>query len=299
MIYKPSLGQIASEKYLTHPRYRGVVGHWLFEERGGLTAYDISGNYNDGTLTNGPAWAAGQFGAALNFDGVNDYVNAGSNSVIDNLMTSNPATLSFWMNPATPLDNLIFSKNDGNNTAGWWVENISTTPTNGAIGLRLILVRATTNFRFGVASPTNNVWTHITIVFDGTLTAANQKIYYNGINQTATTSADGTGTHATDAAETLYFGNNFPASSAGVIFTSYKGFLDDIRIYNRALTVEEVWSLYNDPFAEFRVKRQQFFFLKAAAAVTAPGIVGIGPLIEQGGGSGLIGGGLLQKLLVT
>ena len=44
------------------------VGQWNFDEKSGTTAYDTSGNGNDGTLTNGPSWARGKFGSALSFD---------------------------------------------------------------------------------------------------------------------------------------------------------------------------------------------------------------------------------------
>ncbi|MHC4356863.1 MAG: hypothetical protein ACYS0H_29540, partial [Planctomycetota bacterium] len=46
-----------------------VLGAWLFDEGTGSTTADVSGNGNDGTLIGGPAWVAGQFGNALEFDG--------------------------------------------------------------------------------------------------------------------------------------------------------------------------------------------------------------------------------------
>jgi|GEM_PF-1253406 len=48
-----------------HPLARGLVGSWLFNERGGLIARDSSGHGNHGTLVGGPTWERG----ALNFDG--------------------------------------------------------------------------------------------------------------------------------------------------------------------------------------------------------------------------------------
>jgi hypothetical protein len=52
-----------------------VVGVWLFNEGKGSVAKDTSGKGNDGTLKNGPAWIDGKFGKALQFDGVDDYVD--------------------------------------------------------------------------------------------------------------------------------------------------------------------------------------------------------------------------------
>jgi len=51
------------------------VGVWLFDEGDGTTAKDSSGNKNDGMLVNSPEWVAGKFDNALNFDGVDDYIN--------------------------------------------------------------------------------------------------------------------------------------------------------------------------------------------------------------------------------
>ena len=62
---------------------RGLVGYWKFDEGGGTTAYDASGNGNDGTLTNGPKWTQGKEGGALAFDGRNDYVNAGNGASLN------------------------------------------------------------------------------------------------------------------------------------------------------------------------------------------------------------------------
>jgi hypothetical protein len=48
-----------------------LVGAWLFDEDGGDTARDASGNGNDGTLLKKPEWVEGKFGSALEFDGTN------------------------------------------------------------------------------------------------------------------------------------------------------------------------------------------------------------------------------------
>ena len=57
----------------------GLVGWWKFDETSGTVAYDSSGNGNHGTLTNGPTWTDGKIGGAINFDGINDYINLANN----------------------------------------------------------------------------------------------------------------------------------------------------------------------------------------------------------------------------
>ena len=53
---------------------KSLVGLWLLNEGKGDQAKDSSEKGNDGTLTNGPKWAAGKFGKALEFSGANQYV---------------------------------------------------------------------------------------------------------------------------------------------------------------------------------------------------------------------------------
>ena len=68
-----------------------LVGAWFFDG----DAKDASGNGKDGTLENGPKWAAGKFGQALEFNGgKKSYVNVG------NLDLKGPVTLVFWAKPA-------------------------------------------------------------------------------------------------------------------------------------------------------------------------------------------------------
>lgn len=218
-----------------------LVAAYACNEGAGTTTADATGNNNNGTLV-GTTWVAGKNGLALSFNGTGNYVNAGSGASVDDLVKAVPATFSFWMNPGTPTNNLIIAKNDGNVVdAGWWIENTSSS------GLRFVVERASSNMRVGVSSPTAGVWTHVAIVYDGTLIAANQNIYFNGVLQTFTTVLDGSGTQGSDAGETLFIGFNRPTSGSGIAFSPYNGLLDDIRIYNRALTQTEIQTDMNTP----------------------------------------------------
>ena len=81
---------------------RGLVGYWSFDEGDGAIARDASGNNNHGTLTNGPTWAQGKNGTALQFDGKDDYVSVPNNS---SLNIADNITIEAWINlPSLPVD---------------------------------------------------------------------------------------------------------------------------------------------------------------------------------------------------
>ena len=73
---------------------RGLVGYWSFDEGDGTVARDASGNNNHGTLTNGPQWAQGKNGTALQFDGKNDNVERRNGS---SLNITDSITLEAWV----------------------------------------------------------------------------------------------------------------------------------------------------------------------------------------------------------
>src|SRR3990167_8307062 len=75
----------------------GLVGYWSFDgkDMAGVTAYDRSGNANNGTLTNGPVRAIGKIGQGLSFDGTDDYVSIPHNANFE----SDPISYSFWVKP--------------------------------------------------------------------------------------------------------------------------------------------------------------------------------------------------------
>ena len=70
-----------------------LVLYYPLDEGGGATAYDLSGNGNDGTLGGDPQWMAGKIGDALDFDG-DDYVDAGNSSTLD--FGTNNWTVTAW-----------------------------------------------------------------------------------------------------------------------------------------------------------------------------------------------------------
>ncbi|MGK2848659.1 MAG: phage head spike fiber domain-containing protein [Minisyncoccota bacterium] len=204
----------------------GLVGLWSFNgpDVSGTTAFDRSGQGNNGTLTNGPKVTQGKVGQALKFDGTDDYVNTGSTF---SSLTST-FTISTWVNPGA--SQTTYAEIFGNHT--------------GYRGLVLQQNVANTNqyyFAYGDGSAwryssnftlTANRWQHIVAIKD----ASSTTVYVNGV-------VVATGSSATSVApspDSLRFGRGYVPQSR-----CWKGSMDEFRIYNRVLSAGEVQALYN------------------------------------------------------
>jgi len=213
----------------------GLVGYWNFDEGGGLTAYDRSGNLNHGTLTNMDAdtdWTDGQLGGALDFDGSNDYVEVGDTNVLD---ISSSFSISVWILKGSNTGyDMILMKTPDQNNANYYI-----TTTSDEIAMGFTDVPA--NWNECATSATNIVtsaWYHLVGVFDDD--GNTQTIYVNSLSQAVTGTCAPAVSPQTNAGS-IYVGES-QLSGGGEWFD---GIIDDVRIYNRALTPTEVRRLYN------------------------------------------------------
>jgi hypothetical protein len=200
----------------------GLIAHWKFDDGSGGTAADASGQGHPGALTNmntSTAWVAGHLSGALTFDGTNDYVNIGSS-----LSAIGVITVSAWVKPSSiGIDRQIVSKGYDGTKTQW---ELKTTTAGGKVSFRYWAPGAV-----GVESVhslTSGVWTHVAGTFDG----GTWKIYFNGVldNQ-----ASAGGPVATN--RNLCIGAVDINGSPGQFWS---GAIDDVRIYNRALTAAEI-----------------------------------------------------------
>lgn len=210
----------------------GLVGHWKFDG----DAQDASGNGNNGTITGGATFDSTnkKIGSgAINFDGVDDAVNAGSGASLDNVA---PVTISAW----------IYPRSDGEGSVGRIIDKGA-----GRI-LRMISskdVRFSVNYT-GVGSTdlqkttSNdqipfNTWSHVVMTWNDSNNASGVSFYLNNVLVTSVSSQNGVGTRSGDATNNLFIGND----SAGA--STFDGLMDDLRVYNRVLTSAEIQELYN------------------------------------------------------
>jgi uncharacterized protein (TIGR02145 family) len=217
----------------------GLVAYYSFNGN----ASDESGNGNDGTLNNGVLSSSDRFGienSAYLFDGVDDYIDCGN---IEALNGISEFTFSVWINASErkSLSRIIGKEENQNSEQGidlqlgnggdstFFHSNIRTGIDAGAI-----------NYNSTVQTDT---WCHVALVFDGngTENPDRLKMYVNGEYDTLTFS--GTIPSITsDNTYPVWIGGIYPSSTA----SPWTGFIDDVRVYNRALSESEIDLLYHE-----------------------------------------------------
>jgi hypothetical protein len=194
-----------------------LVSWWKVDEGQGNIAYDSAGT-NNGTVY-GATWTTGKIDGALSFDGVNDYVDCGSGpSNYDNI------TVSAWMKTST--EGTLVSNRDAGGSYGTWYTLFSTNVElgdNSQGGYR----------RSYFNTPTiDDIWHHIVYTKDG----INHAIYVDGsLDHSFTSNAD------ISQVNPMFIGRRWNRSNSPYWFN---GTIDDVRIYDRALSAAEVWRLY-------------------------------------------------------
>ncbi len=210
----------------------GLVGNWKFDEGTGTSASDSSGNNNTGALFNSPTWVTGKFGKALSFDGVNDYVEVGDKSTLDGFTN---LSISLWFQTNTDQIGVLVNKYENLNNNGYYL----------AVGDRFfssdkvtfMIDGASEDMFFANTSVTDGQWHHLVAVYQGGI---GPKIYIDGLEQFGARTGKLQNSIGTAPGRSFRIGQYSPG---GYNFY-YKGLMDEVRVYNRALSVSEVEALY-------------------------------------------------------
>lgn len=195
----------------------GVVGYWHLDEATSTNAYDASGNTNTGTFVNNPTWQSVsncKAGACLSFDGTNDYITVPDSSSLD---ITGSITISAWVYKTTNHTATLITKS-GNYQFS--VINDNT--------IQLCYLGC----RYSNSVLTNDEWQHIAAVKSGnTITFYRNGSFVNSLIEPTTPVS-----------------NTNPVVIGGNTGLQYllDGRLDEVRIYNRALTATEILNHYND-----------------------------------------------------
>lgn len=214
---------------------QGLVGWWKFDEGSGSSASDSSGNGNTGTVV-GASWAGGKTGQGLSFDGTNNDRVSVSSTVLNDMSSF---SWSFWIVRNDLASTNIMSKDAWNcGVAGmqiafyWQDPNVLDFRVNHSSGAAIARSQSY------AASVWNN-WRHIVAVYDGILKRVS--IYKDGVEALYSGRSDGVGAKSNDNSYNLLLGDCGNAGQG----TDFAGFLDDVRIYNRALSAAEIQAIYN------------------------------------------------------
>jgi glucose/arabinose dehydrogenase/PKD repeat protein/chitodextrinase len=219
----PSTAQSYTASYSLASAPSGLAAAWGFNEASGTTAADASGNNNTATLVGGPARVAGKYGNALSFDQVNDYLSVPNSTSLN--FGGNAATLSMWINPGSISgDSVVLGKFWNTNMSSPYYQyglELSGGKPQFHIGTSAGLAGAGMDTALAL-----NQWTHLAVVFNGTTA----EFYINGTmvsskSLLASITARGMALRMAADASTGQF---------------YKGLLDNVRVYNRALSGTEV-----------------------------------------------------------
>jgi hypothetical protein len=209
-----------------------IVGVWLFDGDEDDIDPDLSGNNHDGTINGDPERIAGKFGQALNFDGGGDFVDCGN----DDSLSLGVFTVSFWANmPETQGWNHMVSK--GSHVAGG---------TPGSVNWGVMVYSNEEKFLFEVFEDTGwrglntpislNEWHHVVATYDGDkmelLIDGESKGTNSGVKMLL------------DASRSFRIGGI--ATAGAVPGNFFNGSIDEVALFNVALTVDDVQDIMND-----------------------------------------------------
>jgi hypothetical protein len=224
------------------------VGYWKFDECQGTTANDSSGNGNTGAINIGAtvpqttagtcttpadgtgAWyngKSGKFNSAMSFDGVDDYVDAGDNGTTD--MGFSNFTVEGWIKTSSS------GGGYGRLVDKSFATGFSVFVRSGTIGMAIANLY-NLNARSGAATITDNQWHHVAVVFNRN---GNAVFYVDGHIDGAATDISSTSAVDLNNATNFKIGNGTTGDSP------FAGLIDDVKIYNYALTQQQVLLDYN------------------------------------------------------
>jgi hypothetical protein len=216
------------------PPSSGLVAAYSFNEGSGTTVADASGNGNTGTIVGATRTNAGKYGRALSFNGTSSYVNLRNRA---SLRLTGSMTWSAWVRPtANPAnDGQIIAKSDG--SAGW---QLKSSPATGpqTFGVAVSRNNSSHTQRYSRTVRSLNTWYHIAGVYNAA--ARTLDIYVNGVLDNGVLRGTVPGSQF-NANLDVYIGRR---SGRGNYFN---GIIDQVRIYNRALSAAEIRNDMNTP----------------------------------------------------
>ncbi len=200
---------------------RGPVAAYSFDEGEGTTVEDVTGDGHTATIE-GAEWKPGKYGGGLRFNGTSSCVSIGDAT---DLRFGEEFTLESWVRPEGELtdDPVIFKEGSGFLNYGLGIGRVTSGMAEGSIG-----VSASPNHKevVGAEALEANLWSHLAVTFDG----ATLRLYVDG-ELVDTEAVEGPSSGREGA---LKIGCD------GQYGEHFRGRVDELRLYNRALDAREV-----------------------------------------------------------
>ena len=206
------------------PGSDGLVAYWAMDDGSGYDVTDSAGS-NHGTIDGFPSWTDGYLGGALSLDGISDFVDFGAGAAFD---LTGTITLSAWVKTADSGNsdhNPFVGKGDtayalkhgsGNSFEFYVYEDSSWYTAYSSVG-----------------EVYNDAWHHVAGTFDG----SQVKLYIDGVLRSTTDHEGGISTNTYE----VNMGRNSQETDR-----FYEGLIDEVRLFDRALTAGEVRFLAGD-----------------------------------------------------
>jgi hypothetical protein len=204
----------------------------------GTSWVDLSGNGNNGTLTNGPTFSSAN-GGSIVFDGTNDYVNIPFSPQFP--IGSSARTLCAWFYVTSVSGSREIFSIGGNTVAGsrsaLWIDS-----TN-IIGVECLNNGVLTDSWTGI-----NTWVNLCATFETGGNTHSFKIYVNGTQRATTTIGTAVTLNSLSTAAVIGW-----VAGAGAFVHMFIGNIPQALLYNRALSASEILQNYNATKGRFRL----------------------------------------------
>lgn len=222
------------------------VGWWRMDEGEGDVAHDSTKNGNNGTLTSMDPpndWVAGKFGKALDFDGSNDYIDLGDPTAAD---TTGAFSLSAWIKPAVLSGETRVIGDEDSEYCGYPCGGYSLDTSGSSLVFTFgDSALGGNSGNWDVASASNILstgqWQHVLATWDGTTGSNGMKLYLNGSLKAQATAVQTSAYHGTPNT-----GIGSHQRNDGTWNQFFNGQIDDVRVYNYALSTEQVKQIMNN-----------------------------------------------------
>ncbi len=209
-----------------------AAAHWHFDEGNGTVAHDVDGRNNgtlgDGTANKRPSWST-EGGGSLLFDGTNDLVKVPDSDALD--LVGNTLTLSCWVKRSAAASGNLVKKANASNGYRLWITATGALQFEVLIGGTMKTVTSTTTIPL-------NTWKHVAARYNG----SELRVFIGGTIEAAKTAATGSLVATTEALWLGYYDG-----------TSHhlNGYLDDVSIYDSALSDTEITNLSNNQMGRY------------------------------------------------